>query len=112
MGNQFDSELERVAHEEHAASSALVRAQGADRLMRLKTELETSSKADEGVLDCMIEDQTLLIRVMGQPVGEWTNEDHTLTLYRAGASAPECRATSVAEAVKLTARLVAAVSQA
>jgi hypothetical protein len=112
MGNQFDSEFDRVAHEEHAASGALVRARAADRLQRLRSELQTSSKAQEGVLDCIVEDETLLVRVMGQPVGEWTNEDHTLTLYRAGAPTPECRATSVAEAVKLTARLVAAVSQA
>ncbi len=66
----------------------------------------------QGVLDCRADGASLLIAVRGQPIGEWTHEGTDLTLYRAGSDMAECQATSVHEAVKLTARLVAAMAQA
>ncbi|MFA5948952.1 MAG: hypothetical protein WC807_01570 [Hyphomicrobium sp.] len=118
MGRIFDEELARLAGEQRAGEqrretgSELVKASTADRLRRLRSELEASSKAEAGVIDCRQEGESLLVSVMGQTVVQWTNESSVLTLYRAGSPTPECQATSVAEAAKLTARLVAAVAQA
>lgn len=112
MGNTFDSEFSRVSRETGHVSTADELRRAEERLSRLCEELQSSDTAHIGVLDCRTEDGSLLIVVRGQAIGEWTHEGSDLTLYRAGSDMAECQATTVREAVKLTARLVAAMAQA
>ena len=112
IGNSFDAEFNRVSRETGQVSTADEAKYAQERLDMLCAELRRSDTAHEGVLDCRTEGESLLIVVHGQAIGQWTQEGCDLTLYRAGSDMAECQATSVNEAVKLTARLVAAMAQA
>lgn len=112
VGHSFEAEFSNISRETGQVSTVDEVRRAHERLTRLCAELRRSEKASAGVLDCRADGSSLLIVVQGQPIGEWTQEGTDLTLYRAGSDRAECQATSVNEAVKLTARLVAAVAQA
>jgi hypothetical protein len=112
MANKVDEEMNRLREGAHGHPGTDVKAAAHDRLSRLQSEIEASRVAGEGVLACDLEPEDgLAISLKGQPVAVWKIEGPNLALYRAGAAAAECQASSVAEAAKLTARLVAATSQ-
>ncbi len=110
MGNQFDDEMKELRRETSATGSKDVQEAATERLNRLERALTSAATAD--VACERNEPGALAVSVKGQAVGVWKIEGPNLALYRSDDASPDCQATSVSEAAKLTARLVAAVGQA
>jgi hypothetical protein len=111
MANEFDSEIDRLKaaptgdrHQDMASS--------AQRLRSLQNEIEASRHADQGTIGAEIGDDGLSVSVNRQAVGLWRVEGPDLALYRPGCAAAECHVSSITDAAKMTARLVAAAGQA
>ena len=111
MANKFDSEIDRLnaaptgdRHQDEASAS--------QRLRSLLKEIETSRHADQGKIGAEIGDDGLSVSVNRQAVGLWRVEGPDLALYRPGSAAAECHVSTVTDAAKMTARLVAAAGQA
>lgn len=111
MANKFDSEMDRLKaaptgdrHKDVASAT--------HRLGSLLKEIEASRQADKGKVGCEIGDDGLSVSVNRQAVGLWRVEGPDLALYRPGSAAAECHVSTVADAAKMTARLVAAAGQA
>jgi hypothetical protein len=111
MGNKFDNEMDRLKaapagnrHEDMAAAAA--------RLSSLQKEIEASRHADKGRVGCEIAGDGLSVSVNRQAVGLWRVEGPDLALYRPGSVSAECHVSSITDAAKMTARLVAAAGQA
>lgn len=97
MANKFDSE--------NMASAA-------QRLQSLLKEIEASRQANQGSIGAEIGDDGLSISVNRQAIGLWCVEGPDLALYRPGSDAADCHVSSIADAAKMTARLVSAAGQA
>lgn len=111
MANKFDAELDRMqSSDPDDAATASPSADG--RLSRLQHEIEASKGAGGSGVHCHRDDGDLVIDVSNQPVGTWRAEGDNLVLYRPGSDVAETLASSVAEAAKMSARLIAAASQA
>lgn len=111
MGNQFDAELDRMqsSQTQQATDSST---SAATRLGRLQQEIEASQGAGQVGVHCHRDNGDLIIDVSDQPVGTWRTEGDNLVLYRPGSDSADTLASSVAEAAKMSARLIAAASQA
>lgn len=106
MGNKFD-EMERSkaaptgdGHQDNVSAS--------HRLSSLRKEIESSRHANESRVGCDIAGDGLSVSVNRQAVGLWKVEGPDFALYRPGSPSAECHVSTVAHAVKMTARLVAA----
>lgn len=111
MANKYDSEMDRIKaaptgdrHDDLAAAN--------HRLGTLRQEIEASKHADHGKVGCEIAEDGLSVSVNRQAVGLWRVEGPDLALYRPGSPSAECHVSSIADAAKMTARLVAAAGQA
>lgn len=111
MANKFDSEMDRLKaaptedrHQDVASAQ--------HRLGSLLKEIQASRSADQDKIGCAIGDDGLSVSVNRQDVGLWRVEGPDLALYRPGSSSAECHVSSVSDAAKMTARLVAAAGQA
>ena len=111
MANKFDSEIDRLKaaptgdrHKDLASAS--------QRLGSLLKEIEASRRADQGNIGVEIGEDGLSVSVNRQAVGLWRVEGPDLALYRPGCAAADCHVSSIADAAKMTARLVAAAGQA
>ena len=111
MANKFDSEIDRLKaapagdrHQDMAAAT--------QRLESLLKEIEASRHAEQGKFGAEIGDDGLSVSVNRQAVGLWRVEGPDLALYRPGSAAADCHVSSIADAAKMTARLVAAAGQA
>jgi hypothetical protein len=111
MANNFDSEVDRLKaaptgdrHQDMASAS--------QRLESLLKEIEASRHADQSKIGAEIGDDGLSVSVNRQAVGLWRVEGPDLALYRPGSAAADCHVSSIADAAKMTARLVAAAGQA
>jgi hypothetical protein len=111
MPNQFDREMDRLGAEQNAGSPE-TKAEALKELTFLKQQIESSRTAASVDLDLRLANESLEIAIKGQSIGVWRREGADLTLYRPGSAAAESHATSVADAAKMTARLVAAAGQA
>ncbi len=111
MGNKFDAELDRMLSRDPDKTSTTATS-GGGRLSRLQHEIEASKGASGAGVHCHRDDGDLVIDVSDQPVGTWRAEGDNLVLYRPGSDVAETLASSVADAAKMSARLIAAASQA
>jgi hypothetical protein len=109
MSNLFDQEMNRLRGEAQPVGSTAAKGSERDGLARLEAELKASIEAENADVGSDLEQDknTLAISLKGQPLGVWKVEGGNFALYRAGSGLAECQATSVAEAAKMTARLVA-----
>lgn len=111
MANKFDSEIDRLKaapsgdrHQDVASAS--------QRLRSLLEEIKASRYADPGKIGAEIGNEGLSVSVNRQAVGLWRVEGPDLALYRPGSSAADCHVSTIVDAAKMTARLVAAAGQA
>src|SRR5262245_25309059 len=111
MGNKFDNEMERLKAAPTGDRNQDDAAAG-HRLSSLQHEIEASRHADASKVGCAIESDGLSVSVNHQAVGLWKVEGPDLALYRPGSPSAECHVSSIADAAKMTARLVAAAGQA
>lgn len=81
-------------------------------LERLRDELNESGRGQHGLIECEIAGERLVVLLNGHGLGQWMREGDELKLYRSGSLRLEGEARSVGEAVRETARLVAAAGQA
>jgi hypothetical protein len=117
--NKFDKEMRDLRAAAPPERRGAVRSSLATNFMpdtnlsHLEEELKASDTAAHADVVCeQNEAAELAVSVKGQIVGVWKSDGSSLALYRPGAELPDCVASGVSEAAALTARLVAAVSQA
>lgn len=110
MGNAFEREVDLMKR--GLATGAPRDTPMSNAIESLEHEIRASRDAADARVVCRVEGGALSISLAGQPIGSWRMEGSSLVLYRPDSSSPDSHATTVAEAAKMTARLVAAAGQA
>jgi hypothetical protein len=109
MSNEFDQEMRDLRRSAGSRRDTRPEASG---LADLKEKLTGSEYVAHGKIGCEQDGEELKVSVKGQVIGIWKADGAQLLLFRPGIAQPECTASGVVEAAKVSARLVAAVAQA
>lgn len=81
------------------------------RLQRLQRAIESTSGTAQGKVHCHRDHGDLVIDVANEPVGRWRSDGDGFVFYRPGSDLAETLASSLANAARLSARLIAAADQ-